>query len=218
MLKSFRKNIYIISHFWSAGISSELEYKFNLIVELVAVLGNLIGSLFVLSLFYSPDTNLGGWTWNDAIAVLGAYTFLEGVTTSFLQPNLSKIVNHIQYGTLDFVLIKPIDSQLWLSVRMFSPWGFPSLFTGIILIAFSLINSSFVVSIHFIILGLIMLISSMLILYSLWFLLATTSIWFVRVWNATEVLRSILVAGRYPVSAYPYALRVVFTFQFKALS
>ena len=57
-----------------------------------------------------------------------------------------------------------------------------------------------------------MLASSVLILYSLWFLIATTSIWFVRVWNANEVLRSTLVAGKYPISAYPIQIRRIFTF------
>jgi ABC-2 type transport system permease protein len=57
----------------------------------------------------------------------------------------------------------------------------------------------------------LLLLCSALILYSLWFVLAATSIWFVKVWNATEVLRSALVAGRYPISAYPAALRTFFT-------
>jgi len=47
---------------------------------------------------------------------------------------------------------------------------------------------------------------------SLWFLLASLSIWFVKIWNATEVLRYVLVAGRYPVQAYPPGLRILFTF------
>ncbi|MFN5195409.1 MAG: ABC-2 family transporter protein, partial [Cyanobacteriota bacterium] len=50
-----------------------------------------------------------------------------------------------------------------------------------------------------------------LILYALWFLLAPTRIWFVKTWNATEVLRAGLTAGRYPISAYPEGLRSVFT-------
>ena len=57
----------------------------------------------------------------------------------------------------------------------------------------------------------LLLASSAVILYSLWFLLAALSIWFVKVWNATEVLRYVLVAGRYPVSAYPAGLRTLFT-------
>jgi ABC-2 type transport system permease protein len=56
-----------------------------------------------------------------------------------------------------------------------------------------------------------MLLCAALILYSLWFLLAATSIWFVKTWNATEVLRAVLAAGRYPVSAYPPGLRTFFT-------
>jgi ABC-2 type transport system permease protein len=60
-------------------------------------------------------------------------------------------------------------------------------------------------------LALALLTAGGLILYSLWFLLAGLSIWFVKVWNATEVLRYTLVAGRYPISAYPPALRVLFT-------
>jgi ABC-2 type transport system permease protein len=48
-------------------------------------------------------------------------------------------------------------------------------------------------------------------LYSLWFVIATTAIWFVKTWNATEVLRAALSAGRYPVSAFPATLRLLFT-------
>ena len=49
------------------------------------------------------------------------------------------------------------------------------------------------------------------ILYSVWFLIAASSIWFVKTWNATEVLRALLAAGRYPISAYPVILRFIFT-------
>jgi ABC-2 type transport system permease protein len=63
-----------------------------------------------------------------------------------------------------------------------------------------------------VLLPLALLLAALVILYSLWFVLAALSIWFVKVWNATEVLRYTLVAGRYPVSAYPPALRLLFTF------
>jgi ABC-2 type transport system permease protein len=56
-----------------------------------------------------------------------------------------------------------------------------------------------------------MLLCSAVILYSLWFLIAASSIWFVKIWNATEVLRTLLTAGRYPISAYPPGLRLLLT-------
>ena len=149
--------------------------------------------------------------------VLGLYTLLDGFTTCVLQPNLSRIVNHVQTGTLDYVLLKPIDSQFWLSARTVSPWGLPAIAAGLALIAWALAQQGAGVQGGLpmpgaVLLALALLLAALVILYSLWFVLAALSIWFVKVWNATEVLRYALVAGRYPVSAYPPVLRLLFTF------
>ncbi len=197
--------------FWSTSLAAELEYPLNAAIELVSVLGNLAGSLFVLQLLFAGGTSLGGWSWNGALVVLGFYTLLDGITTCVLQPNLSRIVNHVQTGTLDYVLLKPIDSQFWLSTRTVSPWGLPAILAALALIAWAAAGCG-LPSAQLVLLCLALLLASLVILYSLWFVLAALSIWFVKVWNATEVLRQTLVAGRYPVSAYPPALRLVFTF------
>ena len=202
----------VLSVFWASSIAIELEYRLNLFVEILSVLGNLLGSLFTLSLFFGPHQDLGGWNWPSSLIVIGIYTLLDGFTITFLQPNLSRIIRHVQNGTLDFILLKPFDSQLWVSLRIFSPWGLPSFIVGFILISIGLIQNSSIITLPVLLVSLFMLTSSLLILYSLWFLIATTSIWFVRVWNANEVLRSTLAAGRYPISAYPDSLRRVFTF------
>ncbi len=203
-----------IRTFWITSFQVEFEYQFNALIESLAVVGNLLGSLFVLSLFYSDGSTLGGWSWNESLIVLGFYTLLDAIMASFLQPNLTRIVRHVQNGTLDFVLLKPIDSQLWLSLRIISPWGFPSFVLGLLLIFYGLYLGNIYLNLVNLAIATLMFISSALILYSIWFLVATTSIWFVKIWNATEVLRSILVAGRYPVDAYPITLRFVFTFLF----
>ncbi len=202
----------VIRSFWSTSIAVELEYRLNIFIEIISVIGNLAGSLFLLSIFYQSGSNLGGWSYYESVIVLGVYMLLEGFTNSFLIPNLSRIVRHVQNGTLDFVLLKPIDPQLWLSLRFFSPWGLPSFVVGLGLILLGLINSGSIITISTVLISITLLISSILILYSLWFLLATTSIWFVKVWNSTEVLRSVLVAGRYPISAFPAGMRTIFTF------
>ena len=197
--------------FWRTSLAAEFEYQANAWIELVAVLGNLAGSLFVLTLLYGHGRDLGGWSWNGALVVLGLYTLLDGFTSCLLQPNLSRIVSHVQNGTLDYVLLKPIDSQLWLSTRQISPWGLPGLLAGLVLCLWGLRAGAPGATPAAAALGAVLLLGAAVILYSLWFLLAGLSIWFVKIWNATEVLRSTLVAGRYPVSAYPPALRVLFT-------
>ena len=61
-------------------------------------------------------------------------------------------------------------------------------------------------------LGLAPLFCGLVILYSVWFMLGAMSIWFVKIYNVTEVLRGLLEAGRYPMVAYPAAYRFFFTF------
>ena len=52
---------------------------------------------------------------------------------------------------------------------------------------------------------------SICILYSLWFFISTTTIWFVKTWNATEVLRSFLYIGRFPLNSFSFSLRIFFS-------
>jgi ABC-2 type transport system permease protein len=61
-------------------------------------------------------------------------------------------------------------------------------------------------------LGTLPMVCGVMILYSLWFILGATSIWFVKIYNVTEVLRGFLEAGRYPMIAYPAIYRFFFTF------
>ena len=52
LIKQYENIKVIIISFWTTSIYSELEYKLNFIIEFVSVVGNLIGSIFILSLFY----------------------------------------------------------------------------------------------------------------------------------------------------------------------
>ncbi|MEH2064839.1 MAG: ABC transporter permease [Nostoc sp.] len=200
----------VLRLFWSAAIAAELEYRVNFFITTLSSLGNLAGSLFGLFLFYRTGYTFSGWSWEAALVVLGIFTILQGFSTTFLASNLNRIVRHVQEGTLDFILLKPIRSQFWLSTHTFSPWGLPDLIFGSIIIGYA--GKRLGVGIDGYLLGALPLLFSLVILYSLWFMLGATSIWFVKIYNATEVLRGLLEAGRYPIAAYPTAYRFFFTF------
>jgi ABC-2 type transport system permease protein len=196
--------------FWSAAIASEMEYRVNFILATLSSIGNLVGSLFGLFLFYRKGYTFTGWSWTEALLVVGIFTFLQGYSATFLAPNLNRIVRHVQEGTLDFVLLKPIKSQFWLSVHTLSPWGLPDLIFGGVTIGYA--GTRLGLGVNNYLISLIPLGFGLVILYSLWFMLGATSIWFVKIYNVTEVLRGLLEAGRYPMIAYPTAFRFFFTF------
>ena len=200
----------VLRLFWGAAIASELEYRINFFIATLSSLGNLAGSLFGLFLFYRTGYTFSGWSWEAALVVLGIFTLLQGFSATFLASNLNRIVRHVQEGTLDFILLKPIRSQFWLSTHTLSPWGLPDIIFGSIIIGYA--GKRLGVRIDDYLLGVLPLLFSFVILYSLWFMLGATSIWFVKIYNATEVLRGLLEAGRYPIAAYPTAYRFFFTF------
>lgn len=200
----------VLRLFWGAAIASELEYRVNFFIATLTSLGNLAGSLFGLFLFYRTGYTFSGWTWEAALVVLGIFTLLQGFSATFLASNLNRIVRHVQEGTLDFILLKPIRSQFWLSTHTLSPWGLPDLVFGCIIIGYA--GKRLGAGINGYLLSIVPLLFSFMILYSLWFMLGSMSIWFVKIYNATEVLRGLLEAGRYPIAAYPTAYRFFFTF------
>ncbi|AUB34747.1 ABC-2.P, ABC-2 type transport system permease protein [Nostoc flagelliforme CCNUN1] len=200
----------VLRLFWGAAIAAELEYRINFFIATLSSLGNLAGSLFGLFLFYRTGYTFSGWSWEAALVVLGIFTLLQGFSATFLASNLNRIVRHVQEGTLDFILLKPIRSQFWLSTHTLSPWGLPDIIFGSIIIGYA--GKRLGVGIDDYLLGVLPLLFSFVILYSLWFMLGAMSIWFVKIYNATEVLRGLLEAGRYPIAAYPTAYRFFFTF------
>ncbi|MFM7428079.1 MAG: ABC transporter permease [Elainella sp.] len=200
----------VLKRFLATALAAELEYRVNFLVAALTSLGSLAGSLFSLSLFYQTGYSFEGWSWEEALVVLGVFTLLQGFSTTFLAPNLNQIVKQVQEGTLDFVLLKPISSQFWLSTRTISPWGLPDLIFGSVLIGYAGGRLGIPASAYG--LSAIPLLFGLLSLYSLWFMLGATSIWFVKIYNVTEVLRGLVEAGRFPMAAYPVAYRFFFTF------
>ncbi len=200
----------ILRLFWSTAIAAEMEYRINFLLAALSSIGNLAGSLFGLFLFYRTGYTFQGWSWYEALLVLGVFTLLQGLSATFLVPNLNRIVRHVEQGTLDFILLKPISSQFWLSTYTLSPWGLPDVLFGLTMLIFAGNQLNF--SLHHYLWGFFPIACGFMSLYSLWFILGATSIWFVKIYNVTEVLRGLVEAGRYPISAYPASYRLFFTF------
>jgi ABC-2 type transport system permease protein len=200
----------VLRLFWATSIAAEMEYRSNFAIAALSSLGNLVGSLFGLFLFYRTGYTFQDWNWYEALVVLGIFTLLQGFSATCLVPNLNRIVRHVQEGTLDFILLKPISSQFWLSTYSVSPWGLPDVSFGLGLIVYAGYHLG--LGWHNYVLGCVPILFGFLSLYSLWFILGATSIWFVKIYNVTEVLRGLVEAGRYPVVAYPAAYRFFFTF------
>ena len=208
---NFKKYIKIYSLFLYTSLASELEYKTNVIIDFITAILSLIGSIFLLTIFFQNTDNISGWKFEQALIIQGIYTILNGITNTLFNPNLTEIVKHIREGTLDFVLLKPIDSQFFISLKKIAPSGFLEIILGVSLLFYCVEINQIKINLVFLSLCITTLFCSIVILYSLWFLISTTTIWFVKTWNAIEVLRSFLYIGRFPLNSFSFSLRIFFS-------
>jgi len=208
---NLKKYLKVYKNFLHTSLASEFEYKTNILTDLITAILSLIGSIFLLSIFFQNNNKIGNWEFEQALIIQGFYTILNGITNTWFNPNLTEIVKHIREGTLDYVLLKPIDSQFFISLKKLNPSGILEIMLGFCLLMYSIKTNEITLNFSFLILGLITISCSISILYSLWFFISTTTIWFVKTWNATEVLRSFLYIGRFPLNSFSFSLRIFFS-------
>jgi ABC-2 type transport system permease protein len=207
-----RRYVNILKIFWSASISAEMEYRVNFVMAALASVIMLIGTVLMLYLFYRTGYEMGGWAWRDALAVVGAFTFLDGTQSAFMSPNRTRVTEYVREGTLDFVLLKPVDSQFWLSVRAVSLWGIPNVLLGLAILGFVIVTREDPPTWRGVGLCAATLLMAVVVLYSLGYLLSTLTIWYVKLYNITMAMQSLIETGRYPIPAYKPAYQAFFTF------
>jgi ABC-2 type transport system permease protein len=207
-----RRYLRITGIFWGASVAAEMEYRINFLMAALTSVLTLGGSIITLALLYQHGYEMGGWTWPQAMIVMGIYTLLDGFQGTLLTPNRTRITEHVREGTLDFVLLKPVDAQFWLSARQISLWGLPNIIMGCIMLVYAGNRVEPVVTMGAYMAGLVPLALGMVVLYSIGYILATCTIWFVKVYNITIAMQALMEAGRYPIPAYPWAYRIFFTF------
>jgi ABC-2 type transport system permease protein len=207
-----RRYLSLFSLFARNSLQVALEYRANFVVAFFQSSFWLIWGIIGTLVFFRFTGTLGGWTLAQVLLVVGMFRIFEGVIDGVMRPNITRIVEHIQKGTLDFVLLKPVDSQFMASLRQLNLMVLPDFIVGFGLIGYGLWMQRLVPGPREV-LGFLLLVGcGALIAYSLWMLLATTAFWLVRIENVTEVLTALYETGRYPVSAFSTGLRIALTF------
>ena len=115
-------------------------------------------------------------------------------------------------GTLDFLLAKPEDAQLVVSVQAVNIWKLVDILMGLGVLIFALAILGEKVGVLAAIVFILMLGAGAVIVYSFWLMLATLAFWLVRVENILVIFQSLYEAGRWPLSLYPGWLRYGLTF------
>jgi ABC-2 type transport system permease protein len=198
--------------FLRIAISNELQYRANFFMQILTSAISLIVGLVGLQLVYSQTTDLAGWTLQELLIVMGVYMVMGGVMGTYIQPNMLRLMEEIQDGSLDFALMKPVDGQVIISLREFHFWSLVDVVLGLTVIIVSLQQNKYQVNLGESLAFTALLFMGMIILYCFWLMLSASAFWFIRVGEIVELFQGIFAAGRWPIGIYPRWLRFFLTF------
>jgi ABC-2 type transport system permease protein len=195
-----------------ASISAAMQYRVEFLVQGVFSLFWTAWSIVPLLVVFDRRATVAGWSFEEALVVVGWFTLMKGVLEGAVNPSLSAVVEQIRNGTLDFVLLKPADAQFLVSTARFAPWRAADVLAGLALFGVAFHRMGRLPGPGDVAVSLLLLASATLVLYALWIVVVSAAFFVVRVDNLSFLFVSIYDAARWPVSIFRGALRFVFTF------
>lgn len=195
-----------------AALLLSMQYRFDFFVQAgTAIFWTATAVVPLVVVFHERD-GVAGWTWPEALVVVGIFTLLKGLIQGAIQPALTNVVEHVRKGTLDFLLLKPADAQFLVSTSKLELTNVAHVFSGLAILVYAFVKRGAAPDPADVLLALIVMCAGISILYSMWILAVSMAFYFVRIDNLSHLIGSTYDAARWPSSVFRGAFAFAFTF------
>jgi viologen exporter family transport system permease protein len=194
-----------------ASATVAMQYRVDFLVQGALALFWASWSLVPITVVFGNRRAVAGWSFEEALVVIGWFMVMKGVLEGAVNPSLAAVVEHIRKGTLDFVLLKPADAQFLVSTQKFAPWRVIDAIAGVVVFVVAFRRMGRWPSPGHVLAAVLLLGCAALILYSVWILVVSAAFFVVKVDNLSFLFVSIFDAARWPADVFRGFLRVFFT-------
>jgi ABC-2 type transport system permease protein len=169
-------------------------------------------ALAPLLVVFGLRTTVAGWSFGEALVVVGFFTLLQALLEGVMNPSFVAIVEHVRRGTLDYVLLLPADAQFMVSTGRFHLWRSVNMVTGCGIFVFAFHELGRRPTVTSVLMGMLLFAAAAVLLHAIWTLAMCSVFFAVKTENITDVLSATLDAGRWPSAVFRGATRLVLTF------
>lgn len=195
----------------------DMEFRLNFFVWGIAMTVEMGIHLLFFHNIYGNIGDIAGYGKYEWFFYLGFVQLVLAVFMVFVFPNLAGLPWLINGGELDYLLLKPVSSQFYISLRN-ANFGYAiNVPAGIILMIYGGIHLKIDISVWRVAGVLLYSIVGILILYSILFNLSILSVWMKKADFASTLFFNLWSFMRYPSDVYGNVMRIVFTYLFPVL-
>ena len=109
--------IKIFAAFLKAGLQSEIEYRINILLRFVTDLIWYAAQIFMFEVIFLHVNRLGGLGHEEMRVFLGILFVVDALYMVFFSDNMDNFPDLVRKGDLDFLLVKPVNTQFIVSTQ-----------------------------------------------------------------------------------------------------
>lgn len=189
-----------------------LEYRVGFWTEGVVGLAWSLGGLVPLLVAFDHREDVAGWGAWEIVMLTGFFLIISGVFASSVQPAVAESMAQIRRGTLDYVLLRPVDALASCLLAAFEPWSLIEVLSGVGLVIVASVQLSLAPGLEQLAMLALLLVSAFACLYALGVLILSASFRALALQNLTFLLETLLDFAHWPISVFRGPLKLVFTF------
>lgn len=195
------------------SIQLMMEYRFNFFMTTWTIGLWLVSYTIWVALLYQFTDSIQGYSELQYMAFVGFYFLVINLFWFLFDYGIHDLSDAIYEGRIDFLMIKPIDGQFALSFKGFHMPSFFNMIFGLLVIVYAMGKGGTVVSVTQLISLTIVMLISVISLYSIMFTILSLTFWAGRL-HALQTLLSKVIddPATVPGTAYKGIVKVFFYF------
>jgi len=195
----------------ATAMSRALTYRLNFILSMLIFLCfNLFLPLTTI-LIYNSGASFPGWSFYEVLLIQSIFTLSLGLAWILFSNVLWSTMQHIREGSFEVVLLRPVNPLFFLIASNFDTRSIGVLIGGGVMFGIAIAHTG-IVSLSAIVQFLLLFTAGFAVMTGFQMIMAATSFKWVGNSRLPDILDSILSFGRYPVSIFPQAIKMLTSF------
>jgi ABC-2 type transport system permease protein len=197
-----RKYVNLYKESIHIAFSSITAYRANFIFQsIITLLSNIVFPLVTL-LIYGAGTGFEGWNLYEVLLIQSIFTISTGLTSMFFDGIVWNTMGHVVEGTLEIVLIKPVDCMIFMLASTFNLNSLGVVLGGGVVFGIALSHLAMPTWIMWI-QCILMFVMGIMVMLGLELMMAATSFKWVANSRIPEIYDSLTKFGNYPQTIFP---------------
>lgn len=180
----------------------EMTFRGNFLVEVITRTFWFSAQLALFGIIYGQVPQIRDWSQYEYFAFMATGMLINALVEAIFMPNCAEFSELIRTGNLDFVLLKPIDTQFLVSFQSISLPMISQMALALGLLGYSLHRLGATITVGNVAMYFLLVGVGVTFFYALMIALASTSVWLGRNQGLYDFWFYITIFARYPQNVY----------------